>query len=135
MPAPFGPISATHSPASTVADTSSTTGRPPRRTVTPSGAIALTRGSQGAQHEREERSADQRGDDTDRHLRRRQGGARDHVREDQEPGTDHEGQRQKAAVRRSGQHPDGVRDDDPDECDQPLTATAAAVPIVAATTR
>ena len=49
LPAPFGPIRATHSPRSTAVVTSRTTARPPRCTVTPSSPIALTPGLRGCE--------------------------------------------------------------------------------------
>ena len=39
FPAPFGPMSASHSPSATSASTRSTTGRPPSSTVTPRSSI------------------------------------------------------------------------------------------------
>ena len=118
FPAPFGPISATHSPSSISTSTSSTTcaaaerhgdalerdcGHPPDLPGRP-------------QHEREERRAEERGDDPDRDLGGRERRAGDRRRRAR--GTRRRRRTRAAAAPRyaaPGEQPDRVRDDDPDE--------------------
>ena len=88
LPAPFGPISASHSPVGDRrASTPSTTGRPPSSTrdaararsrAPPPRVVRSTSAKNGAPTER--------GDDADRDLRRRERRARDDVGEHEEAG-------------------------------------------------
>ena len=72
-----------------------------------------------SQDDREERRAEERGDDADRQLGRRDDRAREHVGEHEEARADEQRQRHDRAVARRDEQPDRVRDDDPDEADQP----------------
>ena len=121
LPAPLGPISASHSPSATSRWISSTTGRPPEddgharegdrtHADAPAGR---------PQHECEERRAEERGDDPERDLGRRERGARDDVREDEERRPRDDGEREQRAVAAPHEQADRVRDDDPDERDEP----------------
>src|SRR3954467_1045417 len=104
LPAPFGPITATHSPGSTAADTPCSTSVPPSDTHNRSNATALIPRlrSQSAparpEHDREERRAEERRHDPDRQLGRRDDRACEHVGEDEEPRSDQDRQRQQEAV-------------------------------------
>ena len=71
-----------------------------------------------AQDDGEERRAEERGDDADRQLGRREDGARDDVREHEEARAGEQRERDDRAVARRDEEPDRVRDDDPDERDQ-----------------
>ena len=122
LPAPFGPISATHSPRSTENETPSTTLRLAeldRHLVQPKRGHTEAIRLRGAEHDGEERRAEERGDDADRQLARRERRSGDHVGEHEEAGADEHRERQEQPVARADDEPDRVRDDDPDEPDQP----------------
>ncbi len=119
FPAPFGPISASHSPFATTASTRSTTGTPAELDRDPPQLDHAAAASCRPQDESEERRAEERGHHAERDLRRRERRPRDHVREHEEPRAHDDGQRDQRAVPDSGEEPDRVRDDDPDEADEP----------------
>ncbi len=109
FPAPFAPITATHSPSAIDAVTSPRTRAPPREAPTPVEGNRAHRDAARPEDEGEERRAEERRHDPDRQLRRRERRAGDHVREDEEAGPGDERQRQQHPVARTGQHPDRVR--------------------------
>ena len=103
--------------------------------MTPPRARSRRAASRRAQHEREERRAEERRDDADRDLRRRERRPRDHVREHEEPRAR---RRPTAGAARGSSTPASSRivcgTMIPTKPISPVTATAAAVPSVAATT-
>src|SRR5581483_10854394 len=91
----------------------------PARTA-PRGRASRSPGtSRGTEDDREERRAEEGGDYADRQLRRREDGPRDDIRQDEEARAGEQRERYDRAVARRHEQPDRVRDDDPDECDQP----------------
>ena len=100
LPAPLGPTTYSHSPSATSSATSSIGAcrldREPRTSsvVATSPRIDLHAALRSAEHDDEERRAEERGDDADRDLRRRDDGARHQVGEHQERGAEEHRQRQ-----------------------------------------
>src|SRR5487761_2387103 len=105
LPAPFGPITPSHSPASISRSIPSSTTRSPKRTRTPESSMLIggatthfgsraisrvrlqcVRSSKCSgvfQYDEEERSAESRGNDAERNLRRGEQGTGEQIRENQ----------------------------------------------------
>ena len=86
LPAPLGPATATISPGRTSSETSSSSVAAPMRTATPVARVrhrASSPRSRSSSH-RKNGAPDERGDDADRELDRREEAAREHVGDDQQ---------------------------------------------------
>src|SRR5580704_13568873 len=93
-------------PRSTRADTLDSTVAPPSTTLTRSMSSISAEPPRLAQHDKEERGAQESRHDPERHLSRRQDGAGKDVSQYQETGAEQKRKRDDAAVARAGDEPD-----------------------------